>query len=138
NTLPFPEKHIGSRIVGSEIGRVRETLRSLIIGTASVPGYTQGDQHPHGLRKQAIAFCENLGGRFQRAMSQKFRSPIEEVRFAGIKFRRALVLPNRLQWMAKLLLYVGQKMVRFGVFGVESGSSFQVWKSLRCLSIIDE
>src|ERR1700682_2598408 len=104
DNLHLPQEQIRSRIAGSEIGRVHETLRSLIVGTASVPSYAERDQHTHGLWKQTIAFRENLGGRFQRAMSQKLGLPIEQVRFAGIKLRRALVFPNGLQWMAQLLL----------------------------------
>src|SRR5208337_3982835 len=114
HTLHFPQKEIRSGIVGSEIGRAHQTLRRLIVGTASVPGYSERDQHPHGLWKQAIALCENLDGRFQRAMNQKLGSPIEQVRFAGVKFRRALILPNRLQWIAELLLDIAQQVMKLG------------------------
>ena len=55
-------------------------------------------------------------------MSQKFRSPIEQVRFARIKFRRALVLPNRIEWIAEFLLDVAQQVMKFRISGVEPGS----------------
>ena len=37
-------------------------------------------------------------------MGEEFGSPIEQVRFAGVKFRGELILANRLQWLAKTLL----------------------------------
>jgi hypothetical protein len=41
-----------------------------------------------------MAASEDFDGGLQRTMHQKFRAPIKEVRFAGIKFRSALVFAN--------------------------------------------
>ena len=113
-------------------------MRRLVVGPASVPGHAERNQHPHGLGKQAIAFCENLSRRFQRAMGQKVCSPIEQVYFAGVKFRGALVLANRLQWIAKLLLDVAQQVMKRGIARVQTGSLLQVRNSIGSLALVDQ
>src|SRR5258708_8389405 len=82
HTLHLPHEQIRSRIVRGEIGRVHEALRSSIVGAARVPAYSECDQHPHGLWKLAIAFCEELTGRLHRTLSHNIGSPLTQMRIA--------------------------------------------------------
>src|ERR1700686_1891924 len=59
-------------------------------------------------------------------MSEKFSSPIEQVRFARIEFRRALVLMDRLQGILQLLLYIAQLVMKLCASRVKVRSPLQV------------
>ena len=68
-----------------------------------------------------MAASEDFDRRLQRAMRQKFRAPIKEIRFAGIKFRGTLVLAHGLKSIV-LLGNLGQQMMQIGaVLSSEGG-----------------
>ena len=48
-------------------------------------------------------------------VKQKFSAPIEQIRLARIELRRALVLPDRFQRIAALLLRIAQRMMHFRI-----------------------
>ena len=73
------------------------------------------DQHPGGVREQAVALVEYFDGRLHRAMQQQLRSPIEEIGFAGIKFRRPLVLPYGFERITRFLFDVAEQVMQFGL-----------------------
>ncbi len=84
----------------------------LSIGAARVPGNAESDQHPHGFWKQAISLDENLARRFQSAMRQKLRSPVEQIGLDRIEFGGALVFADCLQRIAGFFFEIGELMVK--------------------------
>src|SRR6266550_94970 len=80
-----------------------------------VPRRTQTEQHADGAGKQAIAFAEDFDGRLYRPMQQKLGTPIEQIQFAWIEFRRELILPNSLDRIPQLALDVAEQVVKFCV-----------------------
>src|SRR5271167_1115461 len=102
DTLQLAHEQVRSRVVGIQVRRLTKTLRSLVVGTASVPSHAESDQHACGPREQAIALGEDLDGWLKGAMHQQIGSPIKEIGLARVQFRCALVLPNRFERIAQL------------------------------------
>ncbi len=114
----LPRNKYGVGSLRSKIGRAHQKLLGLFVGPASVPDDAKRDQHSHRLWKPPIAVRKYFSGRFQRAMREELRSPIEQVRFARIKFRRALVLANRLQRIAHLFLDFAELVMERRILGI--------------------
>jgi hypothetical protein len=69
-----------------------------------------------------MAASEDFDGGLQRTMHQKFRAPIKEVRFAGIKFRSALVFANGSERLVLLFGNLGQQVMEItGVLSSQGG-----------------
>src|SRR6266550_5709747 len=92
--LHLAQEQIRSRIGGIQIGRIEQARNRLTVRSANIPAHAERDQRPDRLREEAITFGKDFNGRLSGAMSQKLGSPIEEMRFARVHFRGALVLAN--------------------------------------------
>src|SRR6266480_4823301 len=89
-------------------------LDRLIVGSASVPGGAQAELHTDGTREQSVAFAEDFYCRLIRAMYQKLRTPIEQIQFAWVQFRRELILPNRFDRIFQPTLDLAQQVMKVG------------------------
>src|SRR5579864_1780533 len=62
-----------------------------------------------------MTLSEYVAGRIECAMDEEFGAPIEKICFAGIQLGGLTVLTGCLEWIARLLLKIGEQVMEFGV-----------------------